>query len=51
MYLIARRQAPDIPDALLDSLLAGADPQKALGANGLLDHLKKPLAKRALTAD
>ena len=28
---MARRKAPVIPDALLDQLLAGRDPQAALG--------------------
>jgi hypothetical protein len=34
---MARRKAPRIPDALLDQLLAGADPKTAFDANGLLD--------------
>jgi putative transposase len=38
---MARRKAPRIPDALLDQLLAGADPKTAFDANGLLDELKK----------
>ena len=41
---MARRKAPRIPDALLDRLLAGADPKTAFDANGLLDDLKKALA-------
>ncbi len=28
---MARRKAPRIPDAILDQLLAGADPKTALG--------------------
>ena len=47
---MARRKAPRIPDALLDQLLAGADPKTAFDANGLLDDLKKALAERALNA-
>ena len=41
---MARRKAPRIPDALLDQLLAGADPKTAFDADGLLDDLKKALA-------
>jgi putative transposase len=48
---MARRKAPRIPDALLDQLLAGADPKTAFDANGLLDELKKALAERALNAE
>ena len=48
---MARRKAPRIPDALLDQLLAGADPTTAFDANGLLDDLKKALAERALNAE
>src|SRR5919106_1569601 len=43
-----RRKEPTIPDALLDQLLAGADPKTAFDPNGLLDSLKKALAERAL---
>src|SRR5919112_287489 len=46
-----RRKEPTIPDALLDQLLAGADPQTAVDPNGLLDGLKKALAERALNAE
>jgi hypothetical protein len=35
-----RRKEPKIPDALLDQLLAGADPKTAFDPNGLLDGLK-----------
>jgi putative transposase len=42
---------PTIPDALLDQLLAGADPKSAFDPNGLLDSLKKALAERALNAE
>src|ERR1700752_5150771 len=48
---MARRKAPHIPDALLDQLLAGADPKTAFDADGLLDELKKALAERALNAE
>ena len=34
---MARRKAPIIPDAILDQLLAGADPKTAFDPNGLLD--------------
>src|ERR671911_1899879 len=46
-----RRKQPTIPDALLDQLLAGADPKTAFDPNGLLDGLKKALAERALNAE
>ncbi len=46
-----RRKEPRIPDALLDQLLAGADPKTAFDPNGLLDELKKALAERALNAE
>jgi putative transposase len=48
---MARRKPPTIPDALLDQLLAGADPKSAFDPNGLLDSLKKALAERALNAE
>jgi len=48
---MARRKAPRIPDALLDQLLAGADPKTAFDAHGLHDDLKKALAERALNAE
>lgn len=48
---MARRKAPRIPDALLDQLLAGADPKMAFESNGLIDDLKKALAERALNAE
>ena len=48
---MARRKEPKIPDAILDQLLAGADPKTAFDANGLLDELKKALAERALNAE
>src|ERR687890_2208482 len=46
-----RRKEPMIPDALLDQLLAGADPKAALDPGGLLDGLKKALAERARNAE
>jgi putative transposase len=48
---MARRKKPKIPDAILDQLLAGADPKTAFDPNGLLDELKKALAERALNAE
>jgi len=48
---MARRKEPKIPDAILDQLLAGADPKRAFDPNGLLDELKKALAERALNAE
>jgi putative transposase len=46
-----RRKEPKISDAILDQLLAGADPKSAFDPNGLLDELKKALAERALNAE
>src|SRR3712207_9069897 len=46
-----RRKEPKIPDAILDQLLAGADPKTVFDPNGLLDELKKALAERALNAE
>src|ERR671938_138156 len=46
-----RRKEPHLPDAVLDQLLAGADPRTALEPNGLLDDLKKALAERVLNAE
>jgi putative transposase len=48
---MARRKAPVIADDLLDQLLAGRDPQSALGKDGLVDELKRVLAERALNAE
>src|SRR5688572_453444 len=45
-----RRKEPRIPDAILDQLLAGADPKAAFDPNGLLDEPRKALAERALNA-
>lgn len=41
---MACRKAQLIPDELLDQLLAGHDPQPALGRDGLLDELRRALA-------
>src|SRR5918993_703445 len=46
-----RRKEPRISDAILDQLLAGADPKTAFDPNGLLDALRKALAERALNAE
>jgi hypothetical protein len=46
-----RRKEPRIPDAVLDQLLAGADPKTVFDPNGLLDELKKALAERILNAE
>src|SRR3954452_9389157 len=46
-----KRKQPRIPDAILDQLLAGADPKTAFDPNGLLDGLQKALAERALNAE
>ena len=46
-----RRKQPHIPDAILDQLLAGADPKTAFDPNGLLDGLKTALAERILNAE
>jgi putative transposase len=46
-----RGKDPRIPDAVLDQLLAGADPRTALEPNGLLDDLKKALAERVLNPE
>jgi putative transposase len=48
---MARRKEPRIPDAVLDELLAGADPKTVFDPNGLLDTLKKALAERAVNAE
>ena len=46
-----KRKEPVIPDAILDQLLAGADPKSAFEPDGLLDELKKALAERSLNAE
>ena len=48
---MSRRKEPRIPDAVLDQLLADADPQAVFDPNGLLDALKKALAERVLNAE
>ena len=48
---MARRKEARIPDAVLDQLLAGANPKTAFDPNGLLDELKKAPAERALNAE
>jgi hypothetical protein len=48
---MAGRNASLIPYALLDQLLAGRDPQSALGRDGMVDGLKCALAERALNAE
>jgi transposase-like protein len=45
-----RRKEPRIPVAVLDQLLAGADPKTVFDPNRLLDDLKKALAERVLNA-
>src|SRR3712207_2196482 len=46
-----RRKAPVIPDELLDQILAGRNPQTALGKDGLIDELKRAPTGRALNAE
>jgi transposase-like protein len=46
-----RRKEPRILDAILDQLLAGADPKTAFDPNGLIDDLKKALAERVLNVE
>lgn len=46
-----RRKEPAIPDALLDELLAGADPRSAFEPDGLFAGLKKALAERMLNSE
>jgi putative transposase len=48
---MARRKKLLIPDAILDQLLGGADAKTAFDGGGLIDQLKKALAKRALNAE
>src|SRR5436190_2067570 len=48
---MSRRKEPRIPDAVLDQLLAGADPKTVVDPNGLIDDLKKALAERVLNAE
>jgi putative transposase len=46
-----RRKEPRIPDAVLDQLLADADPKTVFDPTGLIDELKKALAERVLNAE
>src|SRR5271155_1069761 len=48
-----RRMAPKeaIKAELLDQLLAGHDPKKVFGAEGLFDELKRALSERILNAE
>jgi putative transposase len=46
-----RRKDPRIPDAVLDQLLAGADPKTVFDPNGLLDNLKSPGGTRSQRRD
>lgn len=48
---MARRKEPQIPDAILDQLLSGAEASTAFDQGGLLDQLKKARAERALNAE
>ncbi|RWD68550.1 MAG: IS256 family transposase [Mesorhizobium sp.] len=48
---MARRKEPRIPDAIVDQLLAGADPKTIFDPNGLIDDLKKAFAERVLNAE
>jgi hypothetical protein len=47
----AKRKEPRIPAAVLDQLLASADPKTIFDPNGLLDDLKKALAERVRNAE
>ena len=44
---MGRRKGPRFPEAVLDKLLAGADPKTAFDPHGLIDELKKALAERS----
>src|ERR1043165_4416432 len=46
-----RRNEPHMPDAILDEVLAGAEPKNAFDAKGLIEGLKKALAERVLNAE
>lgn len=46
-----RRKEPRRPEAVLDQLLAGADPETVFDPNGLLDDLKEALAERVRNAE
>ena len=43
-----RRKDPRISDAVLDQLLAGADPKTVFDPNGLLDEPLRPFRARAV---
>lgn len=47
---MARRKEPIIPDAIVDQLLAGADPKTIFDPDGLIDDLRKAFAERLLNA-
>lgn len=48
---MTRRKGAIIPDAMLDSLLGGADAKTAFDGGGLIDPLKKALAERELNTE
>lgn len=48
---MARRKEPQIPDAILEQLLSGAQASTAFDQGGLLDQLKRAQAERALNAE
>jgi putative transposase len=43
-----RRKEPRKPDAVLEQLLAGADPKTVFDPNGLIDDLKNDRTKEPL---
>jgi hypothetical protein len=48
----ARREPPELPDELIDELLAGArTPEQVTGPDGLLQQLTKRLVERAMDAE
>ena len=46
-----RRKELRVPDAVLDQLLAGADPKTVFDLTGPIDDLKKALAERVLNTE
>lgn len=48
---MAKKTPPTISPELIDELLAGQDPTRALSADGLIGELKKALAERLLNAE
>lgn len=48
---MAKKKTPEIPNDLLDQLLAGRDPGTALDSRGIIGDLKKALAERMLNAE